>query len=220
MKSGLLAAILLWSLIFSRFAAADMVIENFSQAIVGQFPSNFKTYPLQRSKAKRVYTVQSEGGRRFLHAEAKGETQDIAVQVFRRFDWDIARWPKITWQWRAKELPVPPAGAGRHFDDNACGVYVVFGGFGGKAIKYIWSSDLPVGREIASIPGRFYVIVARSGAAGLGGWQTMTVNVAEDYQRLFKTPLNTNPNGIGLLTDGDGTHSPSVCDYTGFELLD
>lgn len=194
------------------------VIENFSGAAVGSFPQNFKTYPLQRSKALQVYTVQAEGGRRFLHAEAKGASQDIGVQIFRRFDWDIARWPKLSWQWRARELPVQKAGEG-HRDDNACGVYMVFGGFGGKAIKYIWSSDLPVGRETASIPGRFYGIVARSGQAGLGTWQSMTVNVAEDYQRLFKKPLDYKPDGIGILTDGDGTHSPSVCDYTDFELV-
>lgn len=182
-------------------------IENFSQ---------FKTYPLQRSKALKVYSVQSEGGRRFLHAEVRGETQDFAVQIFRRFDWDITRWPKISWQWRAKSIPVMPAGV--HRDDNACGVYVTFGGWGGKAIKYVWSSDLPAGKVIESIPGKFVVVVARSGAAGLNTWQPMTVNVVEDYRRFFKKELDSNPDGLGILTDGDQTHSPSVCDYADFEI--
>lgn len=193
------------------------VIENFSAAAVGTFPSTLKTYPLQRNKATQVYSVQSEGGHHFLHAEAKGDAQDIGVQVFRRFDWDISRWPRISWRWRARELPVQTAG--QHRDDNACGVYIVFGGFGGKAIKYIWSTDLPVGKEIESTPGRFFVIVAKSGPANVGRWQKMTINVADDYRRLFKKELDYNPDGFGILTDGDGTHSPSVCDYTDFEIL-
>lgn len=193
------------------------VIENFSGASVGAFPQNFKAYPLQRSKALKVYTVQAEGAQRFLHAEAKGDAQDIGVQIFRRFDWDISRWPRISWRWRARELPVQTAG--QHRDDNACGVYIVFGGFGGKAIKYIWSSDLPVGKVIESTPGRFFVVVAKSGPANVGTWQEMTVNVADEYRRFFKKELDYNPDGVGILTDGDGTHSPSVCDYTDFELL-
>lgn len=195
------------------------VIENFSQAAVGSFPSTLKTYPLQRAKAERVYSVQSEGGKNFLHAQASGEAQDLAVQVFRRFDWDISKWSRISWRWRAKSLPTPPAGVQRHFDDNACGVYITFGGFGGKAIKYIWSSDWPVGKQVEDTPGRFFVVVAGSGPDKVGTWQKMTVNVPDDYQRLFGKALDRNPDGFGLLTDGDGTHSPSVCDYADFEIL-
>lgn len=195
------------------------VIEDFSKTAVGSFPSTLKTYPLQHTKATRVYSVQSEGGKHFLHAQASGDAQDLAVQVFRRFDWDIAQSPRISWRWRAKAIPVPPAGVQRHYDDNACGVYIVFGGFGGKAIKYIWSTDWPVGKEVESTPGRFFVIVANSGPGKVGTWQKMTVNVADEYRRLFKKELDYNPDGVGILTDGDGTHSPSACDYTDFEIL-
>lgn len=193
-----------------------VLIENFSQAAVGSFPSILKTYPLQRSKAVRVYSVQSEAGRHFLHAQAMGESQGLAVQVFRRFDWDVSKWPRISWRWRARSLPNQPAGG--HRDDNACGVYIVFGGWGGRAIKYVWSTDLPVGTEKKETQGRFFVIVARSGADGLGAWQDMTVDVAAEYRRLFKKDLHYNPDGFGILTDGDGTHSPSACDYTDFQL--
>lgn len=199
--------------------AGARVIEDFSAAAVGSFPSTLKTYPLQHTKATRVYSVQAEAGKHFLHAQASGEAQDVATQVFRRFDWDVSRWPRISWRWRAQAIPAPPAGVQRHFDDNACGVYIVFGGFGGKAIKYVWSTDWPVGKEVEDTPGRFFVIVAKSGTAGVGTWQTMTVNVADEYRRLFKKELDYNPDGVGILTDGDGTHSPSVCDYTDFELL-
>lgn len=214
-----LAGFILFFIAGPLVADSNRIIEDFSQAPVGSFPSTLKTYPLQRGKAVRVYSVQSEGGKHFLHAQAAGEAQDVATQVFRRFDWDVTQWPRISWRWRAKALPVPPAGVQRHFDDNACGVYIVFGGWGGKAIKYIWSSDLPLGQEKEDTPARFFVIVAKSGSANVGTWQKMTMNVADEYRRLFKKELDYNPDGFGILTDGDGTHSPSVCDYTDFEIL-
>ncbi len=211
------ASLLAAGTVASESPSEVRVIENFSGATDGGFPPHFKTYPLQRSKAIKVYTVQSEGGQKFLHAQADSEAQNIGVQVFRRFDWDIAKWPRFSWRWRARILPVMPAGA--HRDDNACAIYVTFGSFGGKAIKYVWSTDLPAGKEIEDTPGRFFVIVVKSGPSGVGTWQKTTVNAADEYRRLFRKELDFNPDGFGILTDGDGTHSPSACDYADFEIL-
>src|SRR5579885_2843626 len=193
------------------------VIEDFSHDKVGEFPSVFRTYPFQRHKAVKVYSVQDEGGNRFLHASAAGDTQDLAVQIFDRFAWDISRFPKISWRWRAKSIPLPPPGSGEHFDDNACGVYVVFGGWGGKALKYTWSGDRRTGEVVEDTPNRFYITVKESGPRAVGQWQTVTIDVAEEYKKFFKSNPS-DPTGFGLLTDGDGTHSPSVCDYDDFTI--
>src|SRR5262249_42711067 len=159
----------------------------FSKDEVGKFPTVFRTYPFQRHKAAKVYTVREEGGNHYLSAVAAGEAQDIAVQVFDRFDWDLAHFPKISWRWRANGLSLPPPGTPGHFDDNACGVYIAFGGWGGKALKYIWSSDLPEGKVIEDTPGRFYVTVKASGPKNLGQWQTVTLNVVDEYRLHFKS---------------------------------
>lgn len=201
------------ALVFSATALGRM-IEDFSQSPVAQFPSQFKTYPLQQRAAMKVYTVQSDNGQKFLHAEAGG--QDTGVQIFRRFAWDITAEPRLSWRWRAQMLPIMPAGA--HRDDNACGVYVVFGGWGGRAIKYVWSSDLPVGRVMEKESGKFVVVVVRSGPVGLKAWQGMTVDVAEDYRKFFNKDPET-PNGFAILTDGDQTQTPAICDYTDFQTL-
>ncbi len=194
------------------------MVKDFSENPVGKFPSDFRTYPFQRGKAATVYSVRMEGDNLFLKATVAGATQGTAVQVFKRFDWDLTQWPKLSWRWRADSLPSPPAGSREHFDDNACGVYVVFGGYGGKAIKYIWSTDLPAGTVKEDTPGKFFVVVAASGAKERGEWQTVAVNVVDEYRRLFKVAPSRNPSGIGLLTDGDGTHSPAICDYDDFRL--
>jgi len=192
------------------------VIQDFESDDRGTFPAVFKTYPFQRSKALKVYSVQSDNGNRYLNATASGETQNMAAQVFDRFDWDLAKFPRISWRWRAKSLPKQPSSG--HIDDNACGVYIVFGGWGGKALKYIWSTDLPMGKIIDDTPGRFYVTVKESGPKNLGQWQTVSMDINEEYSRLFHAKPEGNPTGFGLLTDGDNTHTPSACDYDDFKI--
>jgi len=194
------------------------VVEDFSDGVPGEFPVSFHTYPFQRHKALKVYTVQEEGGNRYLNANVSGETQDIAVQVLRKFDWDLNRFPVVSWRWRAKSLPATPPGSDRHFNDHACGVYVVFGHYGGKALKYVWSTDQPAGTMTEEMPDRFYVLVKNGGGKDAGQWQTVALNVLKDYQRAFHAEPQENPTGIALLTDGDGTHRPSVCDYDDFRI--
>ena len=193
------------------------IIEEFSDEKIGTFPASFKTFPFQRRKAASVYAVSEEAGNRFLRAEVRGKTQQIATQVFKNFYWDLPRWPRLTWRWRAQALPTAARGVPRR-DDNACAVYVVFGGYGGKALKYAWSTDLPRGRVIEDRPQEFYVIITESGRKNLGHWQTVTLNILEEYRRFFKSDPSKNPSGIGLLTDGDGRKSPAVCDYDDFEI--
>lgn len=196
----------------------NRIIEDFSADPPGKFPTSFKTYPFQRGKAMRVYKVQSEGENHFLNAAVGGDTQNLAVQIFRNFYWELSRWPILSWRWRARALPAVPPGTHERFDDNACGVYVVFGGFGGKALKYIWSSDLPVGKTIEDTPNQFYVMVVAGGPKNLGTWQKVSFNIIGEYRRVFKSTPFRNPVGIGILTDGDGTHSPAICDYDDFQI--
>ena len=211
-RSILLSLLLLLPLSLS---AQTQVIEDFSRGEIGKFPAAFRTYPFQRGKASQVYLIRQEGGDRFLQARVEGKTQQMAVQVFRKFPWDLSRSPRLSWRWRARALPKSPTG--EVMNDNACAVYVVFGGFGGKALKYSWSSDQPVGTTRRE-GSNFFETVLTEGAKKPGEWETQTLNVVEEYQRFFhQNPKN--PSGIGLLTDGDGTGSPAICDYDDFKIL-
>lgn len=191
------------------------VVESFSQYEVGKFPSAFRTYPFQRGKAEQIYLVQEEGGNRFLHAS---DDKDVSVQTFRKFFWEAKRWPHFSWRWRAVTLPKGAAENNKVVNDSACGVYVVFGGYTGKVLKYVWSTSLPVGSAHEKKPNKFYFLVAESGAAKVGSWQTVTVNVLEDYKRIFKEEPTSEPDGFGLLTDGNATHTPATCDYDDFRI--
>ncbi len=191
-------------------AFAREVMEDFSQTSPGLFPRIFKTYPFQRGKAQRVYRVYEENGNRFLHASDGEET---GSSVFRYFVWDAKKAPQFSWRWRALKLPQKAES-----QDCACGLFLVFGGYGGKTIKYIWSTTLPVGRVIQNNPSNYFTVVVDSGPKSVGTWVTHEVNVMEDYKKFFKSDLKKNLSGIGLLTDGDDTHSPSECDYDDFAI--
>jgi hypothetical protein len=62
------------------------------------------------------------------------------------------------------------------------------------------------------------MIVMENGQKNLGKWKTIAVNVVEDFRRVFKTDPEREPNGFGILTDGNATHTPAVCDYDDFKI--
>lgn len=191
------------------------LVEDFTQYEPEKFPKSFRTYPLQRGKAEQVYIVKEDGGNKFLHAL---DDSGLSVQSFKRFFWDAGRWPHFSWRWRAVTLPKGADENNGRPNDSACGIYLVFGGYTGNVIKYVWSTTLPAGTVIEKKPNKFYILVLDSGAQGVGNWATRSVNIVEDYKRLFKTEPTKNPDGFGLLTDGNATHTPAACDYDDFKI--
>jgi len=190
----------------------EMMCEDFQTQKAEQFPQGFSTYPFQKHKATKVYSVQKEGGNLFLHAE---DLPGMTAQIFKKFHWEKNTTPIFSWKWRAQDLPKNAAEDQPSLNDSACSVYVVYGGWLGKAIKYVWSSTLPSGQVIENIPDKFYTVILESGPKFLGQWRTESADVAKDYQNYFhKTPKD--PSGFGLLTDGDQTQSSSICDYDDF----
>lgn len=208
--------IFLWLLLLSPSLLAapfSQIIEDFSGQEVGKFPKNFRTRPFQRSKAAEVYRVSLEGENRYLVAD---DAKDISVQIFRKFYWETTQYPILRWRWRAQILPKGADESIPSRNDSACGIYVVFGGYSGRSIKYIWSERQPVGKEISKKKGRSFSIVKASGPAG--AWREVSTDVRADYRRLFGEEPSLNPIGFGILTDGNATHSRSACDYDEFAI--
>lgn len=191
------------------------MVDSFSQYEVGKFPISFKTYPLQRNKAMEVYTVQEEGGNKFLHAS---DDKDISVQTMKRFEWKRSDYPHFSWRWKAITLPKGAAENNKAVNDSACGVYVVFGGWTGNVLKYVWSTTLPVDSIHEKKPNTFYFVVKESGSGNAGQWTTETVNIVEDYKKAFHKDPEDDPSGFGILTDGNATHTPAACDYDDFKI--
>lgn len=191
------------------------IVEDFSQYEPEKFPKSFRSFPFQRDKAEQVYIVKEEGGNKFLHAL---DDKALSVQTLKRFFWEVRRWPNFSWKWRAVTLPKGGEETNGAPNDSACGIYVVFGGYTGNAIKYVWSTTLPAGTVVEKKPGKFYILVMDSGAGQVGSWQTKSVNVLDDYKRLFKADPTQQPAGFGILTDGNATNTPAACDYDDFKI--
>ncbi len=187
-----------------------IVLEDFANAPVGQFPPGWK---VPKDAGKAVYSVQAEGGRKFLHADARG----LGIQAGKEIGWDLATYPVLAWSWRARQFP---AGADERAgkNDSVLAVYAVFPHWkvSAKAVKYIWSETVPVDTHLTSGKGMTQVRVLRSGRAGAGDWVEARANVLEDFRRYFDESGVPKPKGIAVLTDSDDTRSVAVGDYARF----
>lgn len=189
------------------------VVEDFSRGPVGALPPDWR---VREEEGLAVYSLQAEGGIRFLRARARG----VGIQAARAYEWDLDRYPVLAWSWRPIELP---RGADEKDgkNDSVLAVYLL-GPYsrilGFKSVKYIWSEKVPAGTRLSSSRGRTQVLVLRSGAARQGQWVEERVNVRDDYLKFFDEKEVPKPTGIAVLTDSDDTRSSAQGDYANFRV--
>jgi hypothetical protein len=131
---------------------------------------------------------------------------------------------KLSWQWR---VLVPPSGSDERINgrnDSGAGIYLIFK-TGGKTyvIKYVFSTIVPVGTIIRKDPlyplQQMYIVVINTwNSMEKEHWETAAVDICSDFKRLFGSNTCPDLQGIGILTDGDGTHSEVLADYKNFLL--
>jgi hypothetical protein len=133
---------------------------------------------------------------------------------------------RVRWRWRALTLPNHGNECRVGYKDSAAAVYVSFRrGLRWYSLKYVWSPEAEKGAVCDQKRNPFVAqdtIVLRSGGP-LGQWMTEDIDPAVEFRQHF---ADGDPNadvprlmGLGLLTDGDGTHSESSADYADFEVL-
>jgi hypothetical protein len=189
------------------------IIDDFSKGKVGDLPPDWR---VRKDSGKEAYRLQEDGGRRFLHAHAQGH----GIQAAREYTWDLKAYPVLAWSWRAREFP-----RGAHEkegrNDSVLAVYMLVPYSrirGPKAVKYIWSEQVPVGTRLSSNGGLTQVRVLRSGAGQKGEWIEERVNVRDDYLKYFEVKDVPEPAGIAVLTDSDDTASSAQGDYASFRV--
>ena len=133
---------------------------------------------------------------------------------------------RIKWRWRARAFPnggdeCGPGGRG----DSAASVNVAFKrGFRWYVLKYVWSPISPLGavcdRKRSLFLVRDTIVLEHGGAPGT--WLTEVVDARQVFIDHFAkgNPRADVPDmvGIGVMTDGDQTHSPSGADWANFEI--
>lgn len=188
-------------------------IDDINDLPIGKIPRTWRTWPFHRDKAEKIYVVKEEKGNRFIRAR---DEWNISTQLFRNFYWKVEEHPLLSWRWRARILPAGSREDKDDLNDSACGVYVIIGKTSGHALKYVWSTTLPVDTIVTRKEGRLKIKVVDSGTTHVGQWQTHTVDVLKDYKELFGKDLTRDPSGIAILTDGNAVHLPAECDYDDF----
>ncbi len=188
---------------------------DFSADEIGKFPSGWESRDDQN--APNTYTVRSEGGKKFLRADAQG----TSIQIGYNKEWTLNDFPVLKWQWRAILLPVNSNERVKGGNDNALGLYVVFGRWPFiRTLKYIWSETLPVGTSLDSpFTKNTKMIVLRCGHELIGTWVRETRDILADYRRFFgdkeESPV---AKGIAILTDADNTNTRAIGDYADIEV--
>ncbi len=213
-------------------APVDIVIDNFEAYRTGGLPTRWKYQvnkklvtlePTHMRPRERFYVVE-EPGNKMLRVYTDGEAVHLSLDNGSdALDWDLETHPLMQWDWRALRLP-PEAREDRDaINDTGAGIYVFFA-FEGflikrpKAIKYTYSSTLPVGTVINY--GKLKVVVVSSAAEdAMGDWQTITRDVAADYRALFGGSPPRRPLLIRLWGDSDNTNSIAEADFDNIRLL-
>ena len=131
----------------------------------------------------------------------------------------------IRWRWRVRAFPKGGDDCNPDVGDAAAGVFATFkAGLKVMVIKYVWNSVGPAGRSCELANNMFFAkreVVLRSGGE-TETWQTETVDPRRDFARYYGGKVEEVPDfvALGVLTDGDATHSRSEADYADFVLLD
>jgi len=200
-----------------QVAATDRTrpLETFEKDQPATFPGQWKVRG-DEEEAQTIYRVKEENGNRFLHAR----TDNQGIQIGLAHNFQPKQFPQLRWRWRVGQLPPGGDERAKKTNDSAAAVYVVFDNrVMPRAIKYVWSSTVPVGtRADSPTYWRSKVVVLQSGPSSNGEWQQETVNIYQDYKDLFGDEPG-EVQGIAVLTDSDTTKSVAEADYDDFTLL-
>lgn len=183
-----------------------LLIDDFNNEKNFQFPSLWQP---QNEKGNDIYKISEENNNKFLRAVSKNDS----INIGHEFDWDIKKYPFISWRWRIKELP---KGADiKVSDKHDCpAVYVLIKNSFSllpKYIKYVWTDSEKSSTKFFFKKNRA-IVVLRDKQDNLNEWYLEKRNVYEDYKFFYgeKEPVIL---GISILTDSNDTKTQSTSDY-------
>lgn len=211
------------------FGAALPAAAAACQAHDFSFDKGWVHEPLSKLKRDTVYSLVQEEGKTVLRAAA-----DRSASAYVAVLQPPASVPtSLTWRWKTDAL-VPGADTReRSKEDAPLRVIVSFDGdvaslpeaeqrrvrlgksvAGGNVpfatLMYIWSDHVPPETIVPSThTSQVKMLVVASGPAGLGSWQSVRRNVAQDYRRAY----GAEPGAIlsvAVMTDTDNTGEKAV----------
>lgn len=211
---------------------------SFSDNLAGHLPNGWDPLIMLRHKNLTHYQLIEENKGTVLHARADNSSSGLMHYV----DIEPAVRPWLHWRWKIAELVENADNTQRSTEDSPVRIILGFDGnkdalpftdqlmfetakavtgydFPYATLMYIWENKVPVGTVIPnSRSNRIQMIVAASGAEGVGRWRDFTRNIIDDYEKAF----GGKPGrliGVGVLTDTDNTGDSVEAWYGDIRLL-
>jgi hypothetical protein len=206
-------------------ASAAPHVTPFSQAKPGAaLPTGWLPIKINDQKKPTLYEFVDEQGAVVLHATADGAASLIGYKA--AFDLNAA--PILDWRWKINRLIGAADNAVASKEDSPVRIVLEFEGDKSKlslsdrsamasgkflsgrdlpyaTLMYIWSNKEPAGKVIPNPrTSRVQMVVASSGAAGVGAWQTLSRNAVDDFKKAFGEEPG-RLTGVAVLTDTDNT---------------
>jgi len=171
------------------------------------------------------YTVYKDAVLPFIRGDYQPplETVVLGVQVA---DSDRAKVRYLRWKWRAVTLPKGGNECVKGKGDSAAVIYVSWKRFlRWYALKYVWTTLSRKGAvcDRKSNPFMAQDTVILEAGGPLNTWRDELIDLDAEFRKHFADgdPTADVPDfmGVGIMTDGDQTHSVSVGDYADFRLI-
>ncbi len=133
---------------------------------------------------------------------------------------------RLRWRWRARAFPNGGDDCRPGRGDSAASVAAAFKrGMRWYVLRWVWSSVAPRGavcdRRRSPFLARDTIVLESGGAPG--AWIAEEVDLRQAFRDHFAggDPGAEVPDlvGIGIMTDGDQTHSDSGADWASFEIV-
>ena len=187
-------------------------------------PPGWEVVRLTDRKRLTTYDLVADSGTVVLHAAADASASVLA----HRTAFDVRAAPIIQWRWRIDRLiegadnrvaarEDSPVRLVFEFDGDKSklpfrdrAVFLVSNAASGHelpyaTLMYVWSNTLPVGTVVPNPhTRRVMMVVAASGAAEVGRWQTLRRNIHDDFVRAFGEQPG-RLTAVGVLSDTDNT---------------
>jgi hypothetical protein len=161
----------------------------------------------------------------FIRARYEPNTETAVLGV-KLSDNDKSNTRTLRWRWRAEALPKGGSECTEGKGDSAAVVYVTWKrGLRWYTLKYVWSAVDARGSVCHSVRNPFIAqdtVVLETGGP-LDAWVTEEIDVKSEFRKHFESG-NMSADvpdllGVGIMTDGDQTHSVSAADYGDFSLV-
>jgi len=204
----------------------------FSAASPGPVSAPWEIVKVNEKKKLTEFSFVADGGTTVVYAKSEAGASGVGV----RLDHDLKVAPNLSWRWKVAGLVEGADNSVGSKEDSPARIVLSFDGDKSKlpftdrttmslaskaygrdlpyaTLMYVWANEAPVGTAIPNPhTKRIQMIVASSGKAGIGQWQSIKRNVRDDYKRVFGE--DPGPvKSITVFTDSDNTDSKAEAWY-------